>query len=63
MGSLIWYTSSNKWSYKANTSTGAVTIDIPTMTDTEKANLGAIHQLNWQGETYDYIAICDSSII
>lgn len=61
--SLIWYTSSNKWSYKANTSTGAVTIDIPTMTDTEKANLGAIHQLNWQGETYDYIAICDSSII
>ena len=60
--SLIWYTSSNKWNYKANTSTGAVTIEIPTMTDTEKANLGAIHQLNWEGETYDYIAICDSPI-
>ena len=60
---MIWYTSGNKWSYVANTSSGAVTITIPTMTDTEKANLGAINQLNWEGQTYDYIAICDSSIV
>ena len=59
---LIWYTSGNRWHYKANTSTGEVSIAIPTLTDTEKANLGPINQLNWEGETYDYIAICDSSI-
>lgn len=59
---LIWYTSGNRWHYKANSSTGEVSIAIPTLTDTEKANLGPINQLNWEGETYDYIAICDSSI-
>lgn len=59
---LIWYTSGNKWNYTANLSTGAITIAIPTMTDSEKTSLGPINQLNWEGETYYYIAICDTSI-
>ena len=59
---LIWYTSGNRWHYKANSSTGEVSIAIPSLTDTEKTSLGPINQLNWSGETYDYIAICDTSI-
>ena len=56
--SLIWYTHSNRWHYKANTSTGDVSINIPTLTDEQKATLGPINQLNWEGQTYDYVAIC-----
>ena len=56
---LTWYAGSQKWSYKANSDTSVVSIQTETIADDKKASLKPFNQLNWEGEEYDYIAICD----
>lgn len=56
---MTWYAHSQRWSYKANTSTGVVSIQLESIASSDAASLKPINQLNWQGEIYDYIAFCD----
>lgn len=56
---MNWYANAQKWYYKANTSTGVVSIQLESIASGDVASLKPINQLNWQGETYDYIAFCD----
>ena len=60
--SMVWYTTSNRWHYSANLETGFVSIATPSLTDEQKESYGAWNQLNQSGQTYYYLAICDSSV-
>ena len=56
---LTWYANVQKWSYKADLSSGAVSMKTETIASDKYASLKPVNQLNWEGETYDYLAICD----
>jgi hypothetical protein len=56
---MTWYAHVQKWGYSADLNTGNVSIKLETIASDSYATLKPIYQLNWEGNTYDYIAICD----
>lgn len=54
-----WYALTQSWGYKADLNTGKVSIVLESISSDNYATLRPIHQLNWEGNTYDYIAFCD----
>lgn len=56
---MTWYSHIQKWYYGADLTTGVVSIKLETIASDSYASLKPIYQLNWEGNTYDYIAICD----
>lgn len=56
---MTWYSHIQKWFYGADLSTGNVSIKLENIASDSYASLKPIYQLNWEGNTYDYIAICD----
>ncbi len=55
--SLTWYALTQVWKYKADLTTGDVSVELEKLA-TESYNLKAYGQLNESGVTYDYVAIC-----
>ena len=55
--SLTWYALTQVWKYKADLTTGDVSIALETL-DSDSYNIKAYGQLNEEGVTYDYVAIC-----
>ena len=56
---MTWYSHVQKWFYGADLTTGKVSIQLETIASDNYGTLKPIYQLNWEGNTYDYIAICD----
>ena len=54
-----WYALTQSWGYKADLSSGKVSIALETIATDSYATLRPIYQLNWEGNIYDYIAFCD----
>ena len=54
-----WYALTQSWGYKADLSSGKVSIVLETIASDKYASLRPIYQLNWEGNIYDYIAFCD----
>lgn len=55
--SLTWYALTQVWKYKADLTTGDVSVELEKLA-TESYNLKAYGQLNESSVTYDYVAIC-----
>lgn len=55
--SLTWYALTQVWKYKADLTTGDVSVELEKLA-TESYNLKAYGQLNELGVAYDYVAIC-----
>lgn len=55
--SLTWYALTQVWKYKADLTTGDVSVELEKL-ESDKYNLKAYGQLNESGVTYDYVAIC-----
>lgn len=53
--SLTWYALSQIWKYKANLTSGDVSVELESLSSND---LRAYGQLNESGITYDYVAIC-----
>jgi hypothetical protein len=54
-----WYALTQSWGYRADFTTGVVSIKLESIATDNYANVRPIYQLNWEGNTYDYIAFCD----
>ena len=55
--SLTWYALTQVWKYKANLTTGDVSVELESLAS-DSYHLKAYGQLNESGVTYDYVAIC-----